>query len=184
MAAKKEKDLAKKTFNATAGGLFRELGKLFPSDVKLLFLSGELEKFSKEKKDAHVPAVKFFKSMGAPSGVLSLANNGEVAPVGELVINKDERLFTDAEASIPGLDAVDFKAKWAALSAANKVLVWNYLDRMAALSAKVATLEALKPEDMLAISQVMSGGHKDVAHLMQDPTILELSQKIGERMSQ
>lgn len=185
MASKKDKDLSKKTFNAVAGGLFRELGKLFPGDVKLAFLSGELEKFSKEKKDAHVPAIKFFKALNGPSGLPSLAAPTEIAPVGELIINKDERLFTNAEASIPDLDAIDFKGKWTQLSSLNKAAVWSYLDRMATLSAQVATLEALNPEDILKLSQLVGHGQPaDVSRLMQDPSILELSKKIGERMAQ
>lgn len=186
MAAKKEKNLAKKTFNTVACGLFREIGKLFPGDVKLRFLSEELEKFSKDKADAHVPAIKFFKSLSAPSGVPSLAatSAGDIAPVGELIINSDERLFTDPNATIPDLDAIDFKGKWAKLSSDNKVLVWGYLNRMAASSAKVATLEALKAEDIAALTKLMSGAPKDVAQLMQNPAVLELSQKIGERMAQ
>ena len=182
MAAKKEKDLAKKSFNAVAKGLFRELGKLFPGDVAITFLSEELDKFSKNKADAHVPAIKFFKSLGQPSGVQSLAADGEIAPVGELIINKDERLFTEESATVSGLDAINFKVKWAQLSAENKVLVWGYLDRMASCSAKVATLEALKSEDLAALSRLMSGAPKDVAQLMKDPAVLELVVPVGERV--
>jgi hypothetical protein len=187
MAAKKEKDLAKKTFNTVAGALFRELGKLFPGDAKLAFLVEELDKFSKTKGDSHVPALKFFKAMSSPSGVHSLITPTEIAPVGELVINKDDRLFTDSNATIPDLDAIDFKGKWATLSMDNKVRVWCYLDRMAGLSAKVATLEALKTEDLVILNKVLSSSEgrapRDVSQLMQDPAIMELSQKIGERMS-
>lgn len=187
MADKKEKALAKKTFNAVAAGLFREISKLFPSDAKVLFLMKELETFSASKEDAHIPAMKFFRALNAASGIPSLAVADQIAPVGELIINKDTCLFTDAKASIPELDIVDFKGKWATLSAENRSTVWNYLERMATLSAKVATLESLKPEDLLELSQAMSaaggsGNPNAVAALMQDPKILNLGQKIGERM--
>jgi hypothetical protein len=183
MAATEDKNMAKKTFNAVAKGLFTQIALIFPGDPKLLLLSRELMRMSRSKGESHVPAMKFFKALNAPSGVKSAAATGEIAPVGELILNRDDRLFTTAEASVPDLDAVDFKGKWPKLTPKNQIEVWDYLERMATLAAKVATLEVLKPEDMAELCRLRTEGTpQDVKSLMANPAILELSEKIGARM--
>jgi hypothetical protein len=197
----KQKNLTKKTFNVVASGLFKELSKLFPTHPTLLFLAGELERLSKDRQNAHVPAVKFFKSANSSSGVPSLAveegsSTSTFAPVGELVINRDERLFYAPDAVVPGLEAVNFKELWPLLSPENKARVWDYLNRMAELSARVATMEALNLTELSELTQLATASSSSSSSapqmpktqeeveriLKENPALVALSQRISERL--
>lgn len=183
--------LNKKTFNAVAAAFFKEIGKIFPSDPKMLFLSQELQRLSKKPHKDHIPAMQFFKAMNVPTGLPSLTD-GSAAVVGELVLTHDERLFApNCNATIPQLDAVDFKNKWAMLSTANRQFVWGYLERMAALSAKVATALTIDAGDIMelvhAVTQASQASpetdeQERIAAMMGHPAVSSVAQAITEKM--
>lgn len=149
--------LSKKTFNRVSAALFNQLRKIFPADPKLQFLHEELNRMASSAKTEHVPAMQFFSAMNIPTGVPSIAGQGNVAVVGELILNSDDRLFSDdCSADIPQLNAVDFKAKWGLLNDTNRTCVWGYLQRMAELSAKVAAVIAINPSDIIKLVDAAS----------------------------
>jgi len=153
----KQLALSKKTFNRVSAALFSQLRKIFPADPKLQFLNEELNRMAGSQKTEHVPAMQFFDAMNTSTGLPSVIGSGEIAVIGELVLNRDERLFSDdCTADIPQLNAINFKAKWASLSGANRVYVWGYLQRMAELSAKVAASAAINPYDIAKLVDAAS----------------------------
>lgn len=190
-----EKRLCKKTFNSVGAAFFREIGKIFPNDPKLMFLAEELKRFSTMKDKDHVPAMQFFKAMNVATGLRSV-HAPEVAVVGELVLNHDDRLFSaECTAVIPQLDAVDFKTKWGKLSQANRQFVWGYLDRMAQLSAKVAAFIAIGQgdvQDMLAAvgdlakrnPHTFDGDdeHKIMAAVLDDAKVAAITKNIRDKV--
>lgn len=191
----KQKIRFRKTFNTVASGLFKELGKLFPTHPKLLFLANELEGLSKDHQNSHIPAIKFFKSMNSPSGVPSSVDPENIAPLGELIINRDDRLFSAPDAVVPGLEAADFKMLWGELGEENRARVWDYLNRMAELSARVAALETLRAEDIANVTQLLASRASSSSNpgkvptpeeaeaiVRDNPQLAELGAKLGERI--
>ena len=78
--------------------------------------------------------------MNLATAVKSTIERGddEKIVVGELVLRQDPVIFTDeVGVVIPELEALNMKDKWPKLSETNKVLVWDYLSRMAKTSAQV-----------------------------------------------
>jgi hypothetical protein len=186
---KAELRLNKKTFNVVGAALFREIGKIFPNDPKLLFLSQELARFSKNKQKDHVPAMQFFKAMNLPTGLVSSEDPSSIAVVGECVLTHDPRLFSEeCPVSIPQLDSVDFKKKWAMLSALNREFVWGYLERMATLSAKIATAISIDAGDIMGLMQAVSQASaeapaaSDPNELMTHPAVAAMAEGIRVKM--
>ena len=153
----KELRLAKKTFNVITCALIEQLLCLFKDNGTLRFLKDELERFAKDPKNNHVPAVKYFKTMNLATTVAPKVDRdaGSIV-VGELVIRKDPVIFTDAVGVvIPELEALGIilwgplpfshtlkplpgmKEKWPRLNKTNQEMVWDYLIRMAKTSAQV-----------------------------------------------
>ena len=136
----KDLRLAKKTFNVITVALIDQLLALFKDDGTLKFIKNEIEQTSKDPKNNHVGAVRFFRAMNLATAVKSTIERGddEKIVVGELVLRQDPVIFTDeVGVVIPDLEALNMKDKWPKLSETNKVLVWDYLSRMAKTSAQV-----------------------------------------------
>lgn len=179
-----------KTFNATARVFFREIRKIFSKDATMDFLAGQLDKYAKNQVASHVPALQFYKAMNTKTGIPS--ETGE-AVVGEMVLNHDARLFSkDCTASIPQLDAIDFRNKWGLLTQENREFVWGYLERMAKLSAEAAATKAMGQEDIMrmvgamgrvAESVVPGTSDSDKAKaLLADPEISKITDNVISRM--
>jgi hypothetical protein len=184
------KKLAKRTFNAVACALFGQLSKIFPGDPKLLFLEQETASLARDRTMDHVPAMSFFKAMNQSTGLPSLANpmSGD-AVVGELVVTGDGRLFApDCKAEVPQLDALDLKGKWVHLSAENRKFVWGYLQRMAQLSARVATLETMDSMGPAAMQELTAALTKTAAaggtpaDMLNDPGVAEIAERLTTKL--
>ena len=133
-----------KIFNSSAKALMRQIDIIFPHETNLVFIQKEIAQYSaKGCKAPHVPAMKFYKSMGVPTGILT--PDGAMCVLGDMILNHDERMFADeCSVKIPELEAIDLKAKWRVLSDENREVIWQYLEKMAKLSAKVASLKSLE----------------------------------------
>ena len=130
---------AKKTFNVISVALIDQLLKIFGEEPVLMFFRSEIEKFSKDRADDHVPAANFFGTMNVETKLARESDRmSDPIPVGELIIRKDERLFgPETGVVIPALEALGLCQKWPKLSPANKEMVWGYLIRMAQTSTQV-----------------------------------------------
>lgn len=107
----KELRLAKKTFNVISGALIDQLLSLFKDNGTLKFIKEELDRFAKDPKNSHVPAVKYFKTMNMATKVkpttVGRGTDESAIVVGELIIRKDPVIFTDAVGvTIPELEAL------------------------------------------------------------------------------
>lgn len=100
--------LAKKTFNVISGALIDQLLNLFKDNGTLKFIKEELVRFSKDPKNCHVPAVKYFQTMNIPTKIKPVADDEQRSVVvGELIIRKDPVIFTDdVGVKIPELEAL------------------------------------------------------------------------------
>ena len=189
----RELQLHKKTFNCVAIAFFKQLGKIFASDPKLVFLKDELDRLSKDKKMNHVPAMQYFQAMNIFTGVHSATTDGD-AVVGELILNRDARLFSnECKATINQLEAVDFKYKWHQLTDKNKIYVWEYLARLAQLSAKVAAGMAIDMGDVMNLftavneaaikADTITNDKERMAALISDPGVAAVAKDISEKMN-
>lgn len=138
----RELRLAKKTFNVISCALIEQLLGLFKDNGTLKFIKEELTRFSKDPKNNHVPAIKYFKTMNMVTKIKPKVDRVDsdlnTIVVGELVVRKDPVIFTDAVGIvIPELEALGMSDKWPRLSSANQEMVWDYLIRMAKTSAQV-----------------------------------------------
>jgi hypothetical protein len=158
---------AKKTFNIISIALIDQMLTLFKEDATLQFLKSEIEKMAVDKKNDHVCAANYFKTMNIetkipPSKDLGREEDDPVlgkVVVGELVIRMDDRLFgPDTGVAIPVIDQLGLKEKWPKLSEKNKQMVWDYLIRMAKAAAQVVIgTQMTNPEFMGTIQKSMSG---------------------------
>lgn len=109
MEAARDLKMAKKTFNTVCGVLITQLLTLFKDNGTLKFIKDELDRFAKDPKNSHVPAVKYFKTMNLATKVKPSEPGREAGAivVGELVVRKDPIIFTDAVGvTIPELEAL------------------------------------------------------------------------------
>jgi len=190
-AQKKEID-AHKLFNSNAKALMRQIDIIFPHETNLVFIQKELAQYcSKDCKAPHVPAMKFYKSMSIPTGIAG--PNGAILVLGDMILNHDTRMFDDnCNMKIPELEAIDLKAKWKLLSDENREVIWQYLEKMAKLSAKVASLKSLaggQLEDIAAkvraISEKLPAGLSDeekVRAVLADPAMVGAAVDIRNRL--
>jgi len=127
----------KRTFNAVASTLVSQMLTLFPGDPTFTQIKDALQVLMSDRATDSKAMDKWFQTMNTNTG------NGMV--IGEFVMRRDESLFT--------LEVVDgiisgMSTKWPRLSQENKEMVWQYLERMAKLSAQGTIAKAVKPEDV------------------------------------
>lgn len=131
--------LAKKTFNVVAKVFIEQLLKTSSDGdggSTLTFFLSELEYQSTKKDMDHVPATKFFTTMNTMTEIDNKDGSGK-ACVGELIMGKDDRLFTpQVGVEIDSLKAMNLTERWPKMSQANKDLTWDYLIRLAKASAQ------------------------------------------------
>ena len=157
---------SKKTFNVLCKTLIEQLLALYPDQPTLRLVLSELARVSSNKKEDHVGCVRYFKTMNQPTKIAD-PKSGEPVLVGELIMEKDPRLFAeDCGVKVPELDALDMRGKWPSLTAINKEMVWDYLRRMAECSAKVVV--------------GMSVTKQKIEEAMKDENVKEAMKKFSE----
>ena len=179
-------------FNSTARCLMRQIGVIFPHETNLEFIQRELTNYSSKTNAAtrHVPAVKFFESMRIGTGI---EKDGVELVLGDMILNQDERLFSDeCTADIPALSAINLRAKWKVLSVENKKTIWEYLERMATLAAKVKSEHALRngelsdlTDTIQSIADKLPPGMSDeskIRAVLSDPKLAAAAATINERL--
>lgn len=125
----------KKAFHVIAKTFIGQLIGLIGENLTLSTFANELELQAKNKELDHVAPTKFFQTMNTVTEFDSEAEPGEKACIGEMVLRCDERLFS-GKVSVPVLDSLQLVQIWPKLSGENKVLVWDYLKRLAKHSAQ------------------------------------------------
>ncbi|MDR3542365.1 MAG: hypothetical protein P4L69_15600 [Desulfosporosinus sp.] len=183
-----------KIFNSNARAFMRQLDIIFPHETNLVFIKKELEQYSaKECKKPDVPALRFYKSMSIKTGIKG--PNGVELLLGDMILNHDERLFAeDSTVTIPELSAIDLKAKWKVLDDENRETIWAYLEKMAKVSCKVASLRSLAQgqlddiaNQVRAINDKLPAGMSEedkIKAILADPMManvaMDIKSKLGE----
>lgn len=191
VAAQKAPINPAKIFNSTARMFFKEIGKIFPNDPTMKFLETELKSFGADKKTVFVPAMKFYKTMGTPTGIKN--DSGVEHVVGDCILSRDPRLFSEeCTASIPELDSIGFKVKWQKLTPTNREFVWDYLTRMADLCAKATLSTAVSENDVSAMYEAIknvamhtpqnTSDAERISTVMNDKGVNDIAKGIAQRI--
>ena len=144
--------LVKKTFNVISVAMINQLLTIFKNDPSLKLFKEQIQEFAETKED-FTPALHYFQTMNIET--LLEGKYGKMA-VGEMVLNKDARLFTgEVGVRVPALDALQLSQKWPKLSEKNQDYMWDYLIRMANHSVEIAMLMRLEENPSL-VSQFAS----------------------------
>ena len=66
----------------------------------------------------------------------------EIAPVTELVKNKDEKLFLDCSTKFPLLNELNIEKHWSSASDQTKEAIWQYMNTLLVLGTTITILPA------------------------------------------
>ena len=138
-----------KAFNAVANALLTELTRLYPNDVVLLTISKEFAKAvgtTRSGATAHaskppgpashsgnyrVPASAFLREIRKEA----VGPDGKPCEYVDLLITHNELAFKDP-IPVTILRGINLSAKWSDMPDALKAGIWEYLDRLIALSTR------------------------------------------------
>jgi hypothetical protein len=158
-------------FNAVATRLVADLARIYPKDMVIRMMAGELEAISKDRKKVKLGAANFFREIRQPSQ----REGGAACQYADLLVAHSDLAFADP-IPVMVLREAGMAAKWQEMGPELKTALWAYIDRLVHLSAQAMFSNSTATEEMNSLGRAVVGaavaGHgRSSDELARDPAV-------------